>query len=593
MMDRKVRTILGVSAFYHDSTAAIIHNGRVIALCEEERFNLQKHTNALPSEAVKYCLQKAGIAAADVDELVFYFNPWICLGQYLLKNNPLSLLYDFKRWQQGRFFFEAVWLANFWKDMSSIKRRLGCKNARLTYMPHTMCHVWYGIYSMPEESGVVLSNDSMGEYTGVYAAKIDSVLTKGIRSHIKYRKLFRHPDPHSIGYLYGAFTKLLGFRTGHHEGKVMALASFEKNGAGEEMYNYLKKYIKIKADGQFRFRNGLVLERGYGHFSQRLGKKILQVLNYNPILDRPDSEKSFSICYALQKLTNDLIAHQIQGIIKLTNAKCIVHVGGVAQNSVANGFIARKFPHIRIHVPPVPHDAGCALGAAIKKYHDIYNELPVRDETAFLGPASDDGEIISRLSKYGIKYELLDASAAIERLISLLASGKTVAIHDEGMECGPRALGHRTILADPSFEWMKDHLNNNVKYREWYRPYGAIISEDHVRNVMKIDCDVIDADYMSFVYDVKDEWKKRIPSLIHIDGTCRTQVIRKAHQPFIYNLLYGFNALKSVPVLINTSLNVRSQPICRSIEDSISAVFTSQLDGILFNQKILVMKDQI
>lgn len=589
------KTILGIVAFYHDSSVALIHNHKVICLSEEERFNLQKHTKALPVNSLHYCLQKAGIKIEEIDEIAYYFNPWLCLVQYLIKNNPLSIIYDFKRWKQLRFWNEMVWLVEFWRNIKSLKKSLKASNAKVHYIPHTTCHLFYGLYCMPDEAGTVLVNDSMGEYTGVQANEFRSRFDEfGNRYNIISKKLFVNSDPNSIGYFYGAITKYMGFKTGHHEGKVMALASYFNSKTDSKLYNLIKKNIILNKNGTFRFSKKILVERGYGIHSQRLGDYLLKKLGDSDFELSNIKQKHFEWSSAFQKCTNDLIAHQVNSIIKKSNYRVIVHVGGVAQNSVANGYISNRYPNILFHVPPVPYDAGCSLGAALYLHNKLYNYLPPMLETAFMGYNEDLKQVINKLQLYNINFESINNEKQIIDLIcKKLKQGCIIAIMDEEMECGPRALGHRSILADPSLPYMRSYLNDVIKMREWYRPYGGIILEERLKDILEVKNHHPSSDYMSFVYKVKKEWKNKIPALVHVDDSCRVQIIRKELQPFIYDLLKRYEELNELPVLINTSFNVRSLPICRTTEDAIATFYTSALDMLIINKKIIIYKNKL
>lgn len=584
----KSKTILGITAFYHDATAALIHDEKIVAMAEEERFNHQKHTKSFPKNAIQYCLKEANISIEDVDAIAFYFNPWLCFFQYLMKNNPFSLIYDFRRWKQLRFINEAIWLADFWKSILSIRGMLHLSpKTKIYYIPHTKAHLWYGIYNLSTPEGVVLVNDSMGEYTGAYASLIKYENFNGRKTKIRLKKLFSNQDPFSLGYFYGAFTKFLGFQTGHHEGKVMALASYDNDQTKNKLYQYIKTKLILLKNGEFKFKKGVLLERGYAKNSQRLHDNILALIKRS-YTSLPSEQRAIKIAAATQKITNDILYHQISTLAHHTGT--IVHVGGVAQNSAGNGYISDCFPKINFQVPPLPNDAGCALGAALCLYYKYEKQLPVFKETAFLGSNEKNFDIETKLRMFHIKFASLSSKEALDFSEKFLRQGKTLAIFAEKMECGPRALGHRSILADPSFPNIKDHLNFKVKFREWYRPYGGFILKQSLGKICDIKSQNVDAPYMSFVYKLTPNAKKKIPALVHIDNTCRIQTVSSQMLPFIAKLLKVYEKKYNIPILINTSLNVRGQPICCTIEDALSAFYSSGLDGMLINYRFLIKK---
>jgi len=571
---KKIKNIiLGIAAFNHDASACIIKDDELIAFSEEERFNLNKHTADFPHGSINYCLDKAGLTINDVSDVAFYFNPSRCIANYFKINNPIFWCIDPSVLIRKRFYYEGIWLLNFINKVNSIKRLLNNKNIKISFINHHLAHVWYGYYSSGFGDCTVLSNDSIGEDVSSLAMRF----RHGKR--IKTSKVISQNDPHSLGYLYGAVTEFLGYKRGEGEGKVMAMASF-----GTDKYlDYLNGSIKLLPGGKFIIGNKIISRRTFQPKGRRLSMLFFKKFGKPRSKNEKNSQHHFDIAYSLQKITEKIVMHQINSI----NDKNIVLTGGVAQNSVLNGIISNYFSKKNIFVPPIPNDAGCSIGAAVNLNYLKYNKIPNKVDTAFLGSRFSDSEIINILKNNKIQYKIINEY--INLLVSLLTEDKIIAIFRENMECGPRALGNRTILASPINPKTANYLNSNVKYREYFRPYGGFLLKKYVKEIFKYNNENISGPYMSFVYEVKKEWIKKIPSLVHVDQTSRVQIIEQSDN-FLSNLLEAFNARTGVPILINTSFNTSGFPIARTPQDAISAFYGSAIDYLLFNDKILLTK---
>lgn len=574
----KSKVILGLCCFNHDSSACVIKDDKLIAFAEEERFNLQKHTSSFPSKSLKYCLKQCQIDESEITDIAFYFNPKACLINYLKKNNPFNIFFDFSIFKRKRFFHELVWLFSFWTKIHSIKKIIRNSSAKLHFIDHHDSHVYYGIFSSHFQSGVVLSNDSIGENISTLAAHFEIQKSGNLTSE----NVIIQDDPHSIGYLYGAVTEFLGFKRGSDEGKVMALASF-----GTDKYvSFFENHVELKQDGKFAISNKLLLNRSYQPKGGRLGESFLKLFQESRKPESPLTQLHYDIAYGIQNITEKILIHQVKHLKSFSNKICVT--GGVAQNSVANGILCNLFPDIEIFVPPVPHDAGCSMGAALVLYYKQNNKLPEYTETAFLGEKFSDQNVIDFLENSKIQYQLCEEP--IELISQKLSEGKVVAFFRREMEGGPRALCHRSIIADPSFENMLDHLNKKVKFREGFRPYGGFILNKDLNEVLDCSKKEFHCPYMSFVFSVKKDWQKKIASLVHVDGTCRIQTVNENEDKFLAKLLSSYKKKRNVPLLINTSLNVRGQPIARSPREALSTFYSSAIDLIVFNDKIIVEK---
>lgn len=567
--------ILGINAFNHDSSACLISGDEVIAFCEEERFNDIKHTSAYPARSIEYCLNLANYSISDIDYIVYYFNPKKCLWNYFKYNNPLFFFIDPTIFIRKRFYYELIWLLNFINQIFSIYKYLPGK--KINFVDHHIAHIWYGYYTSNFKNCTVLSNDSMGEDISCLAMKFNT----NNHGEISCKKIFSQNDPHSLGYLYGAITEYLGFKRGDGEGRVMALS-----GLGSAKYlNLFNNSIQFLSRGRFRIKNSLILKRNFQPRGKRLSDEFIKRFGQPKKSIERFNQNHYDISFALQNITEKIVMHQVNALGIENN---LVLTGGVAQNSVLNGKLANFFSNKNIFIPPIPNDAGCSIGAAIYLYYKLNSKMPKFKETAFLGPKFNDDEILKIIDNNKLKYEII--TEPISFLSEELCKNKVIAVFRDNMECGPRALGNRSILASPINAWMKDYLNKKVKYREKFRPYGGIILDKYVKSIFDHRNNSIFGPYMSFVFPVRKEWINKIPAIVHVDQTSRVQIIKEDQDYFLENLLKVFYEKSGVPVIINTSLNTSGFPIAREPQDAINAFYNSAIDYLLFNNHILITK---
>lgn len=572
---KKERVILGITAFNHDASVCLIYNKKIIAFCEEERFNGEKHTGDFPIRSILFCLKQVNLSTDDITDVAFYFNPKKCFSGYFKKNNPICYILNPSLIKRGRFYYELVWLLGFINKINSIKKLLKNEKLKITYIEHHIAHAWYGYFASNFDTCTVLSNDSVGE-------SVSSLALKVIRSDekIKFEEIFSQNDPHSLGYLYGAVTEFLGFKRGSDEGKVMALAAL-----GTDKYiNYFNNAIAYLPNGEFRINEDLICTRNFQPKGQRLSDNFLSTYGSPKKLNESLSQKHYDIAYAVQEVMENVLKYQLNHI----KDKNIVLTGGIAQNSVVNGKLSNIFTKKNIFVPPIPNDAGCSIGAALSLYYREYGSIPTFVDTAFLGPESNNKEITDILNNNKINFKTI--KNPISFILEELLKEKTIALFRGKMECGPRALGYRSIIANPISVKMKDFLNNKVKQREFFQPYGGLVLDKHVKEVFDYKNENISGAYMSFVYPIKNEWLSKFPSLVHIDKTARIQIIKEGQDSFLEELLEKFYERTGVPLLINTSLNLKGQPMARSPQDCINTFYNSAIDYILYNNSILVSK---
>jgi carbamoyltransferase len=572
----KDRVILGITAFNHDSSACIICNGKVVAFCEEERFNGVKHTNAFPTKSIDYCLASAKLKMEDITDVAYYFNPVKCVISYLKHNNPLFFFSDATVFFRKRFYFELVWLADFINKIVTIRRHVN-RTAKIHYIDHHVAHTWYGYYSSGFKDCVVLSNDSVGEDISTLAVKFSKT-----EKSIETSTLIKQYDPQSLGYLYGAVTEYLGFKRGEGEGRVMALASFGNRALVD---NFLSE-VRLLPKGCFSFSRNLLLNRNFQSGGHRLGVKIRELIGNKRRSSDELTQNHYNVSRAVQEVYEKISFHQLNYLVDYADK--LVLTGGVAQNSVFNGKASNAYQNKEFFIPPITNDAGCSLGAAVYLCYQLEGYLPALTETSLLGPEYNDEEIVAILKNNLISYEFLDNP--VEFCVKMLGQSKVIGVFRGKMECGPRALCNRSILANPADPEMRNYLNHHVKYREPFRPYGGFMKADDVKELLIHKSIYEKGPYMTYVYDVKPEWYDRIPSLVHIDKTCRVQLIDQNGDKFLLDLLKRFKEVTKIPIIINTSMNLRGYPIARAPSDALSTFYTSGMDFLLFNNRILIKK---
>ena len=595
--------ILGISAFYHDSAAAIIRDGEIIGAAQEERFTRIKHDSAFPANAVRYCLEAASASGADVDYVVYYEKPFIKFERLLetyLAFAPRGFS-SFRKvmplWISEKIFQRDILL----DELRAIDASLA-SNEKLLFSEHHFSHAASAFYPSPFERAVVLTMDGVGEWTTTSVALGDGAdLT--IVKDIQF--------PHSLGLLYSALTYYTGFKVNSGEYKVMGLAPY-----GEPKYAklILDNLIDVKEDGSFR----LNLEYfGYcTSFTMTNVKfdKLFGAPARTP--EQPLEQRHMDLAASIQAVTEELVLRLTRALAVETGEKNLCLAGGVALNCVANGKILRDGRFERVFVQPAAGDAGGALGAALAAYHKhLERPRPVngaRDamKGSYLGPGYTQENIERRLHASGAKFHVLEhPDAVIEETATALASGKAVGWHQGRAEFGPRALGARSILGDPRSPTMQKTLNLKVKFRESFRPFAPSVLRERVADWFELDAD---SPYMLLVANVKPEHcrpmsedeqalfgidklnvaRSDIPAVTHIDYSARVQTVHADTNPLYYKLLKRFEERTDCPVLINTSFNVRGEPIVLTPEDAFRCFMGSDIELLAVGNCILHKNEQ-
>ena len=561
---------LGISCYYHDSAAAILKDGHVIAAVEEERFSRKKFDDGFPNIAIDWCLQEAGIRPEQIDSVAFYDKPILKFDRLL--DNYLTVaprgLYSFldiiPRWIHKR-----LWI----KD--DIKKHLKGFRGEIIFPEHHMSHAAHAFYTSPFKECAILTIDGVGEWTTTSfgTAQNNSIkLTDDIRW------------PHSVGLLYSAFTYFLGFKVNEGEYKLMGLSAYGK----PKYYDLImKELIDVKDDGSIH------LNMKYFAFTYdkvMTNDKFSELFGIPP---RKKNEKTEQIHYDIgasaQKVLEDVILLMANHIHKKTQMKNLCFGGGVALNGVANYNLLKNGPFENIHIPPSPGDAGSAIGCAQYLYY-IHNKNKRTVEqnseriknNVYVGPSFSNDVIKSFLEENNIDYEYLQREQLLQNTAKLISDGSIVGWYQGKMEWGPRALGNRSILADPRDGKMKDILNEKIKHRESFRPFAPSILEEYVSEYFDID---VTSPYMLLVAPIKKP--EKIPAVTHVDGTGRLQTVSKETNPLYYDLINKFYKITGVPVIVNTSMNVMGEPIVTSPEEAFKMWARTDMDNLVMGNYLI------
>ena len=595
--------ILGISAFYHDSAACILKDDEIIAAAQEERFTRKKHDPGFPHYAIQYCLKEAGIPANQVDNVVFYEKPFVKFERLLetyLAFAPKGFN-SFSRamplWIKDKLFQKSVLInkLKFTLDHSVNWRE------RLLFSEHHLSHAASAYFPSPFESAAILTLDGVGEWT-------TTSLAIGRGRNLEVIKEIHFP--HSIGLLYSAFTYYTGFRVNSGEYKVMGLAPY-----GEPRYADLirKNLITVAEDGSFQ------LDMSYFDYATGLtmtNKKFHTLFGGPPRASETElTQREMDLAASVQKVTEDIVLDLARGIAKETGERNLCLAGGVALNCVANGILLREKIFDNVWIQPASGDAGGALGAALSTWYlHLGNERTVSKASdamkgAYLGPAFSDSEIETELKSCGAKYEKRSESKLIEEVAEALANEKAVGWMQGRMEFGPRALGGRSIIADPRSPVMQKQLNIKVKYRESFRPFAPSVLREDVSKWFDHDTD---SPYMLIVAAVRKDKRRAmteeeealfginrlnvprssVPAITHVDYSARIQTVHSDTNFRYHAVISKFKEKTGCPLVVNTSFNVRGEPIICSPTDAFKCFMGTEMDVLAIGNYILYKEQQ-
>jgi carbamoyltransferase len=564
-------SILGISCYYHDAAACLVQDGLVVAAAEEERFNRDKHHSGFPKNAIRFCLNLGRINPEQIDYVVFYEKPFV-------KFNRILETY-ISQWPRSFGSFRRavpLWLKSRLNMRKQIAKELNIDEDKIYFGDHHLSHAASAFLVSPFEEAAILTIDGVGEWA-------TTTIGYGKGSTIKIDKEMKFP--HSIGLLYSAITSYLGFRVNDAEWKVMGLAPY-----GEPKYvDKFLDLIDIKEDGSFR------LNMKYFAYHYSAAESINRRLEKH--LGRPKRQKDreidqyyTDIAASGQKVVEDVIVKIASHLHKTYDTDYLTIAGGVGLNSVANWRIMQKTGFKDIFIQPASGDSGGALGAAIAFYNlTLDKDRKYRMEHAYLGPEYSDEDIQAMLDNYGVKYQkITDQKKLIDETAKMLAQDQVIGWFQGRLEFGPRALGNRSILANPKNPKMKEILNSKVKFRESFRPFAPSVTHEDAPEYFDIS---IDAPYMLLIPDVHPDKKDLLPAITHVDGTARLQTVKKETNPRYHRLLSAFKKIAGVPVLLNTSFNVRGEPIVMSPEDAYSCYMRTGIDALVMGSYLLTEKD--
>jgi carbamoyltransferase len=596
-----VTSVLGISAFYHDSAAAIIVDGEIIAAAQEERFTRKKHDASYPKNAINYVLKEAGLKLNEVDHVVFYEKPFLKFERLLetyigfspsgFRSFSMSMpLWLSEKLFQKKMLFDALKEQD--NNFNDIKK--------INFSEHHLSHAASAFFSSPYEEAIILTLDGVGEW---------ATTTVSLGKNNKINILKEIHFPHSLGLLYSAFTYFLGFKVNSGEYKVMGLAPY-----GEPRFKniILDKLIDVKEDGSFR------LNMNYFNYATGLtmtNSKFAKLFN----MKRRESENELSqihmdMAASIQAATEEIVLKITRFLFKEFKLPNLCMAGGVALNCVANGKILKEGLFKNIWIQPASGDAGGALGAAQAFYYqELDNKRKILKTDSmngsYLGPQFTDDQVENELKSCGANYKKLTSDQIIKDTAKALAEEKAVGWFQGRMEFGPRSLGNRSIIADSRSEKMQKNLNLKVKYRESFRPFAPAVLFEKVSEWFEINSE---SPYMLLVADVKkskqlqmtNEQKnlfgidklnvKRssIPSVTHVDYSARIQTVHKETNPMFHKLIEEFEKITKYPVLVNTSFNVRGEPIVCSATDAFNCFMGTDLDVLVCNNFILYKDSQ-
>jgi carbamoyltransferase len=566
---------LGISCYYHDSAAAILKDGHVVAAVEEERFSRKKFDDGFPRMAIDWCLKEAGITPEQINSVAFYDKPVLKFERLL--DNYIAVA------PRGLYSFLNVipkWLHKRLWIKEEIKKHMRGYQGNIIFPEHHMSHAAHTFFTSPFDEAAILTVDGVGEWSTSSFGSAENTSIK-LTNDIRW--------PHSLGMFYSAFTYFLGFKVNEGEYKLMGLSAYGK----PKYYDLiLNEILDVKNDGS------LHLNLKYFAFTY---DKVMTNQKFAELFGIPRREEDakaeqihYDIGASAQKVLEDIMLKMVNHVHKKTGMKNLCLGGGVALNGVANYRILKEGPFESVHIPPSPGDGGSAIGCAQYLYyiHKKQRRIIVQDhakriqENVYVGPSFSNDEIKSFLEENNIDYEYLAREQLLQTTAKLISEQNIVGWYQGKIEWGPRALGNRSILADPRDSKMKDVLNEKIKHRELFRPFAPSILEEYVSEYFDLN---IPSPYMLFVAKVKKPDK--IPAVTHVDGTGRLQTVSREANPLYYDLINDFYKITGVPVVVNTSMNVRGEPIVNTPEQAYAMIIKTEMDYIMMGNYMIQRRD--
>lgn len=564
--------ILAISSYFHDSSACILKGGKIIAAADEERFTRKKHDAGFPANAIRFCMKEAGVA--EVDAVAYFENPMEKLHR---------IRASFKRNIPSYKLFRGVlesWAEKKLPNKVREKVRGMGITAPVIFLNHHLCHAASSYLLSPFKESAILTIDGVGE---VYTTAIGM----GRGNNIELNKAIEFPD--SIGLLYSAVTTFLGFKVNNDEYKVMGLAPY---GNPSRYYPQMKSLIEQKNDGSYRLNmEPFDFEAGESMCNEKMEKLFgIKMREKEGKVTKAHKD----IAAALQKVTEEAVLNILNALYRETKCQNLCMAGGVALNSVLNGKILSRTGFKKIFIQPSAGDSGTVMGAAHYLYHMLDTKAKrERMLHSYYGPGYSNKDIREYLDENKIRYsEFKSRSELLDKTAALLMDKKVVSWFHGRMEWGPRALGNRSILASPCYEDMRDILNAKVKHREMFRPFAPVVCADDASKYFECDMPLPEpSDYMLMVYPILKKWHKKIPAVTHVDGSGRLQSIRRNQNPLYYDLIKVFGRESGIPMLVNTSFNIRGEPIVCTPHDAYRCMMGTGIDCLVMGNFLVWRKD--
>ena len=561
-MDTNQKYILGISFGYHDSAVALLTNGKVLSAVEEERFTGIKHDSSFPHHSIKWITKEHNITVDDISYVCFYENP-------TLKNDRNKSIYR-KYWYKNLFGFKL-------KDKSFDDLKNYFPKAKVMIGNHHLSHLAYSYYTSPFKSSALLSVDGVGEWDTTVMATGDD---DGINTHqsIQY--------PHSLGMLYSTITAFLGFKPNEGEYKVMGLAPY-----GKENLSLSSKFDSLitKKHGGYE----LNLDYFSYHYSDDMmfSSSLSNLLGLpNRLPNEPIKQIHKDLALILQQKYEEVFFYLLRNLYVLTGSKNLCLGGGCAYNGTANGKIQNETEFEKIWIPPAPSDAGSAIGAALFLYYHLNpNSERIDNCTPFLGPSEKILDVVKVLQKNEkrIYFEALSEKQLLPKVAKLISEGNIIGWVQNKLEFGARALGNRSILADPRDPQMKQRVNSVVKKREGFRPFAPMVTSNDMHKFFTPD---IEIPYMNQIVKVQIPYRSKLPAITHIDGSARVQTLRRTMNPKMFNLLKQYEKITKYPILLNTSFNLKDQTMVRDSQEAIDTFMNCDLDYLVIDNLFISKK---
>ena len=605
--------VIGISAFYHDSAAVLLKDGAIVAAAHEERFTRKKHDPDFPKSAINYVLNEEAISIVDVEAVVFYDKPFLKFERLLetyhafAPKGIVSFLMSIPVWIKEKLFMRSIISKELSEFLSEQEKAAKRKIPTLYFSEHHLSHSASAFYPSPFEDAAILTLDGVGEWA-------TTSISHGKGSEINVLKEIHFP--HSLGLLYSAFTAYCGFKVNSGEYKLMGLAPYG-NPESQETKDFIKKIraelINIRDDGSYALN--------MKYFTYATGLRMYEKHHWEKLFGIPErtaeseeiSQNYMNLAFAIQCVTEEIVIKLARTAQKLTGSKNICLSGGVALNCVANGKLLREKIFEKMWIQPASGDAGGALGAALGWwYAKVKQRSPNPEDSmhgSYLGPEFSPSEIAHVCKKYNAPYEVLEEPALCERVADLLAEGNVVGWFQGRMEYGPRALGNRSILGDPRNPDMQKKLNLKIKYREGFRPFAPAILEEKIEKYFELDtispymllvanvqsslCNPVDSKYHELpIWDRLYFQRSSLPAITHVDYSARVQSVSKKTNLRYWNLINKFDKKYDCPIIVNTSFNVRGEPIVCTPEDAYVCFMRTEMDALVLGDFIFMKENQ-